>query len=137
MQPQFSNSDKKFSKTSSRFDVGMIAKFQGITVQTYQGNDYPALTFEGNLTISLNDLKRTYAHQPLNGSETAHKRKGTFVNAFWEFFDANKDANNELPYSKFDEFSAQHSGKEIQFNLDFEYKNNQGHVRAFLKYDFK
>lgn len=137
MQPQFSTSTATFSRTSSRFDRGMIAKFIGITVQSFQGTEYPALTFEGGLTITLNDLKRVYAHTPLNGTEGSHKRQGTFVDAFWDFFDKNKNAQGQLPFAKFDDFSKLHEGKEIQFNLDFEYKNDRGIVRDFLRYDFK
>ena len=138
---QFTNSTKTFKKSSAKFYNGMIATFVGITSQTYLGNDYPALTFKSEsgteISITLNDLKREYVHKRLDGEPITCKRGGTLVDDFWTFFEANKDTNGELPFTKFDTFSQTHANKAVAFVLDFEYQNDAGYKREWLKYDWK
>lgn len=138
---QFGNSTKTFKRTGAKFFNGMTAQFVGITSQSYLGNEYPALTFKTDkgeeISVTLNDLKREYVHKRLDGTPATCKRGGTLVESFWQFFDANKDAKGELPFTKFDDFSQQHANKAVVFVLDFEYQNDNGHKREWLKYDWK
>lgn len=138
---QFANSTKTFKKSSAKFFNGMIATFVGITSQTYLGNDYPALTFRkengAEVSVTLNDLKREYVHKRLDGEPVTCKRGGTLVDDFWTFFEANKDQKEEMSFTKFDTFSQTHANKAVIFVLDFEYQNDNGHKREWLKYDWK
>lgn len=138
---QFGNSTKTFKKRGAKFYNGMIATFVGITSQTYLGNDYPALTFKTEsgveLTTTLNDLNREYVHKRLDGEPITCKRGGTLVEDFWKFFDEKKDAKEELSYTHFDTFNEKYANKQVVFVLDFEYQNDNGHKREWLKYDWK